>query len=535
MTTDEDELASRAQGRIGTVLRGKYRIDRVLGVGGMAVVYKATHRNEAEFAVKMLHPELSIREDVRTRFLREGKAANSVKHPGVVLVVDDDVAEDGAAFLVMELLQGVVVETLWERCGQKMPVAAVLSIADQLLDVLAAAHLKGVVHRDIKPANLFATQDGTLKVLDFGIARVKDVTAGSASGTGTGIQLGTPAFMAPEQAYAKASEIDGQTDVWSVGATLFTLLSGQAVHEGENASQLMIHAATTPARSLTSVAPTVPPAIAKVIDRALAFNKSTRWPSAAEMRMAIHEAGVEAEGAKPSKAALASLVTAEDTRQAEKLLAKPVAAPTSKPSAKVAPIEAAIAKTPEPVVPARSPLGAAGLTAQPVMTSGASVVIPGVTDRPGRRGLIWVAAGVVTLAAVAVIGVKMMNGSTVAIVIPAAATAAAPSPAASPEPSRPQRTDDWRPIAPTASPESPAAVPVEQLRAVRTTSPSRSISVPAAQSAASLTAVSPSPSSSPSVQKPPPPSSASPPPAPSCSVVTEYDRDGQPHFKKVCK
>src|ERR1700689_4458140 len=97
METDQVEL--RARGRIGTVLRGKYRLESVLGVGGMAVVYKATHRNEAEFAVKMLHPQLSIQGDLRARFLREGKVANSVKHPGVVLVVDDDVAEDGAAFL----------------------------------------------------------------------------------------------------------------------------------------------------------------------------------------------------------------------------------------------------------------------------------------------------------------------------------------------------------------------------------------------------------------------------------------------------
>src|ERR1700742_3687338 len=101
-----DPLEERAQRRIGQVLRGKYRLDRVLGGGGMAAVYKATHRNQAEFAIKMLHPELSLNEDIRSRFLREGYAANSVKHPGAVLVVDDDVGDDGAAFLVMELLDG---------------------------------------------------------------------------------------------------------------------------------------------------------------------------------------------------------------------------------------------------------------------------------------------------------------------------------------------------------------------------------------------------------------------------------------------
>ena len=110
-----DEVALRAQERVGSVLREKYRLDRVLGIGGMAVVYAATHRNQKQFAVKMLHPELSLRRDIRTRFLREGYAANSFKHAGAVAVLDDDVAEDGAAFLVMEMLEGSGVEEMWER------------------------------------------------------------------------------------------------------------------------------------------------------------------------------------------------------------------------------------------------------------------------------------------------------------------------------------------------------------------------------------------------------------------------------------
>jgi serine/threonine protein kinase len=140
----------------------------------MAVVYSATHRMQKQFAVKMLHPELSLREDLRQRFLREGVAANSVKHPGAVAVTDNDTTEDGAAFLVMELLEGDEVQRLCEMYGGRMPVERVLAIAHQLLDVLAAAHVKAIVHRDIKPANLFVTYEGQLKVLDFGIARVRD-------------------------------------------------------------------------------------------------------------------------------------------------------------------------------------------------------------------------------------------------------------------------------------------------------------------------------------------------------------------------
>src|ERR1700722_7506518 len=114
----EDPLTARAQGRVGTTILGKYVLERVLGVGGMASVYVAVHRNNKRFALKMLHPELSLREDIRVRFLREGYAANSVGHPGAVAVMDDDVAEDGSAFLVMELLTGEPVEEPWLGSGR---------------------------------------------------------------------------------------------------------------------------------------------------------------------------------------------------------------------------------------------------------------------------------------------------------------------------------------------------------------------------------------------------------------------------------
>src|ERR1700679_1723569 len=115
MTESSLDLESWVHHRVGTVVVGKYTLDRVIGIGGMAAVYAATHRNQAEFAVKMLHPDVSSREDIRSRFLREGYIANSVKHAGAVRVVGDDVAEDGAAFLVMELLDGTTVEDIWFR------------------------------------------------------------------------------------------------------------------------------------------------------------------------------------------------------------------------------------------------------------------------------------------------------------------------------------------------------------------------------------------------------------------------------------
>ena len=131
----EDEGVQRAQQRVGTVINGKWTIDRLIGVGGMGAVYAATHRNKKKAALKMLHPELSVEPTVKERFLREGYVANSVEHPGSVKVDDDDIAEDGAVYLVMELLEGETIDSRWQRKGGKLPVGEVLSVADQLLDV----------------------------------------------------------------------------------------------------------------------------------------------------------------------------------------------------------------------------------------------------------------------------------------------------------------------------------------------------------------------------------------------------------------
>ncbi len=301
----------RVQARLGRTLRGKYRLDSVLGVGGMGAVYAATHRNTKRYAVKMLHAELSVREDIRTRFLHEGYAANSVGHPGTVEVLDDDVDEEGAAFLVMELLHGAGVDSVWQKYGGKVPTEVALAIVDQLLDVLAAAHAKHIVHRDIKPANLFLTSLGTVKVLDFGIARVRESAVAGEGGTGTatGTTLGSPAFMSPEQAMAKSSDVDARTDLWAAAATLFTLVSGEFVHRGENATQQLIFAATKHARSLASAAPEVPAPVIEVVDRGLVFEKGGRWASAADMRRALREAWVVAGwGGEPDRASLAAVV-----------------------------------------------------------------------------------------------------------------------------------------------------------------------------------------------------------------------------------
>jgi serine/threonine-protein kinase len=283
-------FVSRAQMRVGTWVKDKWRLDALLGVGGMAAVYAATHRNKKRVAVKLLHSEFSQNSDLRTRFLREGYAANVIEHPGAVSVLDDDVTEDGAAFLVMELLEGETLDQRWERHAGRLATADVFAYADRLLDVLAVAHTKGIVHRDIKPENLFLTRDGTLKVLDFGIARVFETQQDAKQATRAGQIIGTPAYMAPEQALAKWDEIDGRTDVWAVGATMFTLLSGRHVHEARTGTEQLVYSATRQAPSIGSVVQGLPPSAMTVIDRALAFAKEQRWPDARNMQGAVRAA-----------------------------------------------------------------------------------------------------------------------------------------------------------------------------------------------------------------------------------------------------
>ncbi len=289
MAVGEDELLARAKARLGTILRGKYRVDRVLGAGGMATVYAATHlRNANRVAVKVLHRELTLERDLRERFLREGYAANSVEHPGTVRILDDDSAEDGALFLVMELLDGETLDARWERKNRRIPVSEVVPLISELLDVLDAAHSKGIVHRDLKPENLFVTREGRLKVLDFGVARLREGTP--ATQTRTGAVFGTPAFMPPEQALGRSAEVDAVSDIWSVGATAFALLAGRHVHGGTTAEEILVQAATRPAPALNGVAPDVPTQIACVIDQALAAEKKDWWPSARAMREALARA-----------------------------------------------------------------------------------------------------------------------------------------------------------------------------------------------------------------------------------------------------
>jgi eukaryotic-like serine/threonine-protein kinase len=281
------------------MLHDKWHLDVLLGVGGMAAVYAATHRNGSRAAVKVLHPEMSTNAVVRERFLWEGYVANAVGHDGAVKILDDDADDDGSLFLVTELLDGETLEERRTRLGGRLSQDEVLVLTDRLLDVLGAAHRKGIVHRDLKPENVFLTRAGQVKVLDFGIARLRELSTarGLTHGlTQAGTMVGTPAYMAPEHARGLSDEVDERSDLWACGAVMFCLLSGRNVHEGRTVNEQLVSAITRPAPSLASIAPDMAAGVARTVDRALEFSKERRWPSAFEMQEAVRAAYSEVAG-----------------------------------------------------------------------------------------------------------------------------------------------------------------------------------------------------------------------------------------------
>ena len=287
----DDETDTRARERVGSVLNDKWTLEALIGMGGMAAVYAARHRNGAKAAVKLLHPELGRNPDVRGRFLREGYAANKVEHTGVVKVLDDDVIssgpDDGAAYLVMELLDGVSLEDRLKR-GPPMGERELLLVLREICSVLEAAHAAGVVHRDLKPENLFLLRgegEARVKVLDFGLARLRDGRQ-----TIAGVAIGTPSYMPPEQAAGRILEMDHRADLFALGATAFRVLTGRTVHPAPTPLAIVLRMAKEPAPKVRSVAPKVSEATANVIDRALEFAKEDRFPDAAAMRVAIEGA-----------------------------------------------------------------------------------------------------------------------------------------------------------------------------------------------------------------------------------------------------
>lgn len=258
--------------------RSTLSVDALAGTGGMARVYAATTSEGKRVALKILDREIGADPRVRERFFREKELSRRVEHPARVPIEIAGTSSDGDAVLLMELVEGENLETVRRRLGGKLPLVPSLRIAEETLDFLASCHAAGILHRDMKTANLLWAPGRAIRVVDFGIARC------DAIGAVPELTLGTPSFMAPEQAGGIGEE-DPRTDVFGVGAVLYTILLGLRLHRGRTHDESLFLAATQAAPHIEDES--LPADVAAVIERALAFQREERWPSALAMRDAV--------------------------------------------------------------------------------------------------------------------------------------------------------------------------------------------------------------------------------------------------------
>lgn len=266
----------------GRLLDGRYRIEQLVGGGGMASVWRGRdQRLDRPVAIKMLSGEGLGLPMALERFAREARAVGRLSHPNVVSVYDVG-TQDGQPYLVMELVEGPTVATL--LADGPLPLADVLAIAAQVCDGLAAAHTAGIVHRDIKPANLIVTSGGVVKICDFGVARLLD-QAGNGSLTGPATAWGSPSYMAPEQ--INADPVDARTDLYAVGCTMYAMLTGAPPFtSGGPLGILRQHLARSP-EPLRVRRPDVPPRVEALVGHLLAKQPDERPPEAAIVQARI--------------------------------------------------------------------------------------------------------------------------------------------------------------------------------------------------------------------------------------------------------
>jgi serine/threonine protein kinase len=363
----------------GEMLAGKYAVDRRLGAGGMGTVYAAEHLEIGRpVAIKVLSGALTGDPALVTRFRMEARAAALIKHPGIVDVLDVGTTDDGSPFIVMEMLEGETLGALLER-GERLAPSRLIEIIAAALDALAAAHRAGIVHRDLKPDNLFICREGAApaKLLDFGIS--KFAIADGLAATQTGVVMGTPLYMAPEQ-IRSAKDAGPAADLYAIGAICFHALTGRPPFGGDTFSEVVARVVTEPLPSLRAARPDLPAALVDLVERLLSKTPADRPADAASVAASFRaiEPSSPAQGPRaPSRAgrrvrgvaifsalgiaalAIAGTIWRRHTAESGRQQAAPAAAPRAAAPIPITP------STPDPS--ARPPIGAGPPPARPAV------------------------------------------------------------------------------------------------------------------------------------------------------------------------
>jgi serine/threonine-protein kinase len=448
--------------REGELLAGKYRLQNRLGVGGMGEVYRA--RNETvgrDVAIKVLRPELCRHAEVVQRFLREARAANTVRHDNVVDVVDMGTDDHNVPFIVQELLVGQDLAHHLVARGNRLAIDEILTLMIPVVDAIATAHQHGVVHRDLKPENVFLTagrQGLVPKVLDFGISKI--VQPGEEKLTATGTAMGTPTYMAPEQVQG-ASDLDARADVWALGVMLYELATGVLPFTGPTAGSIFVNICTRDPAPLVQHVAAISPEYARIVERCLRRDLRARYPSAASLLRDLRhlQAGEALEptgavatvGAPPAAAADAAIARLSDDARAAAGGTMVGGAGPNAAHHETMPARPGVMR------PAR-----VEETLPPVVR----------TPPPARRTAVFVGSTAALVAALGIGGITLSNHRASGADAPrpaatrpspapepAHAVIATPTPAATPE-ARLETPDAGAPVAPVAAPASEPTVAV---------------------------------------------------------------------------
>jgi serine/threonine protein kinase len=500
--------------REGDVLAGKYRVERVLGSGGMGVVVAAHHiMLDEKVALKFLLPDAVVNPDSVARFVREARAATKIKNEHVARVTDVGILDGGSPYMVMEYLEGHDLAAWLEQRGA-LPVEQAVDFVLQACEAIAEAHTLGIVHRDLKPANLFSVKkpDGTLsvKVLDFGISKITTPGASAHHLTKTSTFLGSPSYMSPEQ-MKLSKNVDERSDIWSLGVILFELLTGRTPFDAEGVTELAIKVATEPCPSVSTLRADVPAGLADVITRCLEKAPAQRYQSIGELALALQAFGsprarISVDGIVGTLKNRPPIARAAETSQTEALATAPQASNVTKLSdpGSFASTESAASlprSSTGPGLTARaSAVGAT--TAQPV-SSERSIPEPS-RDRRGRLMAMGALAAAVVAGGVFVVVSRPSRSAPEAAVVsvaPPPAVSVVPSAVETAAPAPPPTATGSAAPPLTAAPVLPPPVPTSMASAVR----------------------------------PLPPGRPAQPPPPNCNPPTWTDARGLIHMKPGCK